>query len=110
MSHRHEQKHLLHNWSHCRYRDRPQSPRAVLRVRLAGGNCYKRTIFVAGAHGEKRQRIVVRPDKSMRVFLELEGLTDEPLRLCSVGQTGDFRLLSRSNDLLMFAAVKVFLV
>ena len=32
-----EQKHLLHNWSDCRYRDRPQSPRAVLRVRLANG-------------------------------------------------------------------------
>ena len=30
-----EQKHLLHNWSDCRYRDRPQSPRAILRVGLA---------------------------------------------------------------------------
>src|SRR6476659_1585691 len=29
---RHEQKHLLHNWSDCRYRDCPQGPRAVLRV------------------------------------------------------------------------------
>jgi hypothetical protein len=109
MSHRHEQKHLLHNWSDCRYRDRPQSPRAVLRVRLARGNCYKRAIFVADAHREERQRFVVRADKSLRAFLELEGLADEPLRLCSVGQTGDFRLLARSNDLLMFAAVKVFL-
>jgi hypothetical protein len=39
MSRRHEPKHLLHNWSDCRYRDRPQNPRAVLRVRLAGCNC-----------------------------------------------------------------------
>jgi hypothetical protein len=97
MSHRHEQKHLLHNWSDCRYRDRPQSPRAVLSVRLAGGNCYKRTILVADAHREDRQRVVVRADKNPRAFLELEGLADEPLRLCSVGQTGDFRLLARSK-------------
>ena len=31
MSHEHEQKHLLHNWSDCRYRDRPQTPRVVLK-------------------------------------------------------------------------------
>jgi hypothetical protein len=109
MSHRHEQKHLLHNWSDRCYRDRPQSPRAVLRVRLAGGNCYKRTIFVADAHPEDRQRFVARADERLRAFLELERLADEPLRLWSVGQTGDFRLLARSNDLLMFAAAKVFL-
>jgi hypothetical protein len=35
MSCRHEQKHLLHNWSDCRYRDRPQSPRAVLEFAFA---------------------------------------------------------------------------
>ena len=35
MSRRHEQKHLLHNWSDCRYRDRPQTPRAVLSVGIA---------------------------------------------------------------------------
>jgi hypothetical protein len=38
MSRRHEQKHLLHNWSDCRYRDRPQTPRAVLRVGVASGS------------------------------------------------------------------------
>jgi hypothetical protein len=97
MSHRHEQKHLLHNWSDCRYRDRPQSPRAVLSVRPAGGNCYKRTILVADAHREDRQRVVVRADKNPRAFLKLEGLADEPLRLCAVGQIGDFRLLARSK-------------
>jgi hypothetical protein len=37
MSHRNEQKHLLHNWSDRRYRDHPQSSRAVLRVRLDSG-------------------------------------------------------------------------
>ena len=31
MSHEHEQKYLLHNWSDCRYRDRPQTPRVVLK-------------------------------------------------------------------------------
>ena len=108
MSHRHEQKHLLHNWSNCRYRDRPQSPGTVLRVGLAG--VHKRTIFVADAHREDRKRFAVRADEKLRAFLELEGLADEPLRLCSVGQTGDFRLLARWNDLLMFAAAKVFLV
>jgi hypothetical protein len=35
MSRRPEQKYLLHNWSHRRYRDRPQITRAVLSVRLA---------------------------------------------------------------------------
>jgi hypothetical protein len=30
MSRRYEQKHLLHNWSNCRCRDRPQSARIVL--------------------------------------------------------------------------------
>ena len=47
MNHRDEQKHLLHNWSDRRYRDHPQSPRAVLRVRLGSGViATKRTIFV----------------------------------------------------------------
>jgi hypothetical protein len=31
MSHEHEQKHLLHNWSDCCYRDRPQTPPVVLK-------------------------------------------------------------------------------
>ena len=35
MSGLYEQKYLLHNWSDCGYRDCPQSPRAVLSVRLA---------------------------------------------------------------------------
>jgi hypothetical protein len=34
MSHEHEQKHLLHNWSDCRYRDRPQTPPVVLSRRF----------------------------------------------------------------------------
>jgi hypothetical protein len=38
----HEQKHLLHNWSDCRYRDRPQSPRAILRAGLVN-RCPPRT-------------------------------------------------------------------
>jgi hypothetical protein len=54
MSRRHEQKHLLHNWSDCRYRDRPQTPRAVLRVGVASGS--QRLIptgkgWIADAHG-----------------------------------------------------------
>jgi hypothetical protein len=36
MSRRREQKYLLHNWSDCSHRDRPQIARAVLSVRLAG--------------------------------------------------------------------------
>ena len=31
MSYEHELKHLLHNWSDCRYRDRPQTPWVVLK-------------------------------------------------------------------------------
>jgi hypothetical protein len=42
-----EQKYLLYNWSDCRYRDRPQSPRAVLSVRLARAIAAKRTIKLA---------------------------------------------------------------
>ena len=36
MSGVYEQKYLLYNWSDCRYRDRPQSPRAVLSARPGG--------------------------------------------------------------------------
>ena len=81
MSCRHEQKHLLHNWSDRRYRDHPQSPRAVLRVRLdSGAIATKRTIFVAVmAHREDRKRF------RCEGFLELERLADESFRLCSVG-------------------------
>jgi hypothetical protein len=99
MSHRHEQKHLLHNWSDRRYRDHPQSPRAVLRVRLDGGAiATKRTIFVAVmAHCEDRKRFVVRADEKLTVFLELERLADESFRLCSVGQRGAFASSARST-------------
>ena len=31
MSRRYEQKHLLHNWSNCRYRNRAQTARRILR-------------------------------------------------------------------------------
>jgi hypothetical protein len=44
MSGFYEQKYLLYNWSDCRYRNRPQSPRAVLSVRLARAIAPKRTI------------------------------------------------------------------
>jgi hypothetical protein len=92
MSHRHEQKHLLHNWSDRRYRDHPQSPRAVLRIRLdSGAIATKRTIFVAVmAHREDRERFGLRADEKLRTFLELERLADESFWLCSVGQTGAF--------------------
>ena len=36
MSCRHEQKHLLHNWSDCRYSDRPQTPWAFLGFGVSG--------------------------------------------------------------------------
>ena len=36
MSRRYEQKHLLHNWSNCRHRNRAQTPRSILRVSFAG--------------------------------------------------------------------------
>jgi hypothetical protein len=112
MSHRHEQKHFLHNWSDCRYRDRPQSPRAVLRVRLAGGAiATKRTIFVADAHRKDRQRFVVRADENLRALLKLKGLADESFRLWSVGQSAfpSSACLRSFDEVLMFAAGKVFL-
>jgi hypothetical protein len=67
MSHRNEQKHLLHNWSDRRYRDHPQSPRPVLRVRLdSGAIATKQTIFLAVmAHCEDRKRFVVRADEKL---------------------------------------------
>ncbi len=39
MSRRHEQKHLLHNRSYCRYCDCPQSPRVVLGITFARELC-----------------------------------------------------------------------
>jgi hypothetical protein len=110
MTHPHEQKYLLHNWSNCRYRDRPQSPGIVLRVARAG--VHKRTIFVADAHREDRQRFVVRADEKLRAFLTLERLADESFRLCSVGQKGGLLLLPPAcafDDMLMFAAARIFL-
>src|SRR4029450_1160806 len=38
-----EQKYLLHNWSDCSHRNRPQIARVVLSVRLAGAIATKRT-------------------------------------------------------------------
>jgi hypothetical protein len=76
MSRRHEQKYLLHNRSDCRYRDRPQTPRAVLRVGVASGS--QRLIptgeraGIADAHRGDRKRFVVRADEKLTMFLELE--------------------------------------
>jgi hypothetical protein len=49
MSVRYEQKYLLHNWSDCCYRDRPQSPWAVLSVRPRGAIAPKGTISGEGS-------------------------------------------------------------
>ena len=81
MSRRHEQKHLLHNWSDCRYRDRPQNPRTVLRVRLAGAIARKRTIFVVDAHRGDGKRFVAHADERLTAFLELESAV-RPARPC----------------------------
>jgi hypothetical protein len=70
MSRRHEQKHLLHHWSDCRYRDRPQTPRAVLRIGVASGWPRARALF--DAHRDRGRRFVVRGDEKRTVFLELE--------------------------------------
>ena len=77
MSRRHEQKHLLHNWSDCRYRDRPQSPRAVLRVRLAGPIARKRTIFLVDALRGDGKRFIVRAEEKLTAFLQLERVTHD---------------------------------
>jgi hypothetical protein len=69
MSHRHEQKHLLHNWSDCRYRDRPQTPRAVLGIGVASGWPGARPLFDAHRDGK---RFVVRADEKLTAFLEVE--------------------------------------
>ena len=77
MSRRHEQKHLLHNWSDCRYRDRPQTPRAVLRVRLAGAIARKRTIFLVDALCGDGKRFIVRAEEKLTAFLQLERVTHD---------------------------------
>jgi hypothetical protein len=38
-SRRYEQKHLLHNWSNCRYRNRAQTARSILGIRLLVSSC-----------------------------------------------------------------------
>lgn len=81
MSHRHEQKHLLHNWSGCRYRDHSQSPRAVLRAPC---------------------------ESAIAKLLELGRLADESFRLWAE-RLLFFCLLGSFDDLLMFAAARVFL-
>ena len=70
MSRRHEQKHLLHHWSDCRYRDRPQTPRAVLRVGVASGWPGMRAL--ADAHRGDGKRCVVRADEKLTAFIELK--------------------------------------
>jgi hypothetical protein len=105
MSHRHEQKHLLHNWSDRRYRDHPQSPRAVLRVRLdSGAIATKRTIFVAVMAPRGPKRFVARADEKPRAFLELERLGDESFRALfswAERRVPFFLLLPSFDDLLM---------
>jgi hypothetical protein len=48
MSGLYEQKYLLYNWSDCRYRDRPQSPRVVLSVRPSACDCPEANDKLAG--------------------------------------------------------------
>jgi hypothetical protein len=114
MSHRHEQKYLLHNWSDRRYRDHPQSPRAVLRVRLdSGASATKRTNFVAAmAHLEGPRAVCCASErKAGGHSLDLKD-SQATSRLCSVGQQGAFAssaCLRSFVDLLMFAAAEVLL-
>ena len=54
MSRRREQKHVLHNWSDCCYRDRAQTPRAVLRVGVASGS--QRLVPTGGRIGLRSYR------------------------------------------------------
>jgi hypothetical protein len=70
MSRRHEQKHLLHHWSDCRYRDRPQTPRAVLRIGVANG--WPEARALADAHRGDGKRFVARAEEKLTAFLELE--------------------------------------
>ena len=77
MSRRHEQKHLLYNWGDCRYRNRPQNPRAVLRVRLAGAIARKRTIFLVDALRGDGKRFIVRAEEKLTAFLQLERVTHD---------------------------------
>jgi len=65
ISPQHEQKHLLHNRSNRRYRDRAQIARPILGSGLAGA------IAVADTHRDA-QRFIVSADERLTVFLELE--------------------------------------
>ena len=67
MSRRHEQKHLLHNWSDCRYRDRPQTPRAVLRVSVASGS---QRLISTGEQSGLQMRIVATESGSLCVRMK----------------------------------------
>jgi hypothetical protein len=75
MNRQHEQKHLLYHRSSCRYCDRPQTPRAVLRVGVASGS--QRLIPTANdldcrcSSGDGK-RFVVRADEKLTAFVELE--------------------------------------
>jgi hypothetical protein len=70
MSRRHEQKHLLHNRSNRRYRDRSQTPWAVLRIDVANGWPGARAL--ADAHRGDGKRFVVHAHEKLTGFLELE--------------------------------------
>jgi hypothetical protein len=63
MSGRHEQKYLLHNWSDRCYRDRPQSPRAVLSARPGGAIAPKGMIS-----GKRAFPLLVNRDKCAGSF------------------------------------------
>jgi hypothetical protein len=67
----HEQKHLLHNRSNCRYRNRAQIARPFLGVG-PGGVIATANIFVADAHRDDGKRFIVSADEKLTVFLELE--------------------------------------
>jgi len=70
----HEQKHLLYNRSSCRYCDRPQTPRAVLRVGVASGSQRLiprgQTIWIADAHRDDRKRFVVRAEELLTASID----------------------------------------
>jgi hypothetical protein len=70
MSRGDEQKHLLHHWSDCRYCDRPQTPRAVLRIAVTSG--WPGTRALADAHRDDGKRFIVHADEKLSAFVELE--------------------------------------
>jgi hypothetical protein len=70
MSRRHEQNLLVHNWSDFRYRDRPQTARAVLRIGVASG--WPGVRALADVHRDSGQRFIVRSNEKLTPFLQLE--------------------------------------